>query len=537
MADQYQEGDLAEDAAGHRMQLKNGQWVPAVSVGEDMAKSTGPALEREAVGVGTALPTMAGMLYRGVNAAGDYAFPDWKQSGVGQFVQGLQKINEPGTYNDTQQRIEKSVGHPFYSAETTPGKLWEAGVQSLPFAAPEMGAAPSMVRALLAGGRAGLSGAASEGAGEATQGTPYEIPARMAAGALTYGATGAGVPASTVATTPRAAMAQTLEGAGVPVSAADTTGSRLMATLEGRPPAGQADALSSTVQRMGGMPQTPGDIRTFSERVAARRAQLQNAVQGLEANTSFTPTPQLGQQMQQTAWQALQGAKSPAESSDIVNGLNEYNARAGMGDITGQQYNDLRQRWNSSGVPALREMATHLDNAMDTAAPGAWPAWRQAWGDYEGLQSVSDSMGGAATTSPLNVAPIVKSMYAKTPMRDVAEASQGILGQRPPPYALNANSAAHVTGATLGTLGGLYGASTGDLHSVADPLIAGTVFGEVLPRAMAAGSTPIQGFFRSRPGQNLMLNMDPQTAALLLANQGIVSKQSAAPPPPDQASQ
>lgn len=542
MAENYQEGDIVQNDEGHRLQLKGGQWVNADSYAGDMVKAAGTGAERVAAAIGTFPYTATNMLAKGVNAAGNYFFPDWQQSFPGKVAQVGISQTEPQTYSAAQQKVEALLGHPLYNASTVPGKMIEAAVESAPFGLPEAAAAPSMARALLAGGRAALSGGASEGAGQATQGTVAEIPARLMAGTAAYAVPGAGVPGQMPATA-RAARAETLHNAGVPVSAADITGSRLMATLEGRPPAGQSEAVSSAVQRMGGVPLIPGDTRSFEQRLANRRTQLQGAVNALEQGTSITPSIPLSMQLRGTALQALNGAKSPEERNAIVGALNEYNTRAGLTNpqtglarITGQQYNDMRQRWRDSGVPALREMAGHLDNAMEASTAngpfaGMWPAWRQHWADLQGLEAASGSMGGNADVSPLSVGPVLKAMHARTPMRDVAYSSQAVLGNRPAPYEPDVNASAGLAALVSGAAGHLVGGGP-------ETGIEGAIFGGSLPYAAKVAAKPIQAAARSVPGQNLMLNMDPRTAALLLANQGgVVAKQKydASQPPQNTA--
>jgi hypothetical protein len=211
----------------------------------DIAQSTLPALAKTSTAIGTILPTMENMAAKGVNAAGNWAFPaQWKGSYPEQGASWLAKNSEPYAYPAVEDRFEKASGAPYYTAKTLPGKLWESALENAPMGmiSPEA-SVPNVIRFM-------LSGAASTGAGELAKGTPYELPARIVAGTGAYGLSGALPNAAIAATTPRAAMAQTMERQGVPVSAAQITGSRLLASLEGHPPAGQdATACSIVSQR------------------------------------------------------------------------------------------------------------------------------------------------------------------------------------------------------------------------------------------------------------------------------------------------
>ena len=518
MADQnYTEGQvLTNQDTGEQVILQNNQWVPHVSVGTDMAKTAIPAIEKGAVGLITLPYTLANMAASGVNELGNSQFADWPQSIPGKATQAVQDFTGRNSYPTVIGDIEKESG-PFYKPQTVLGKIEEGALSTAPQAllgGPEA-LAPNMVRAL-------LSGAASEGAGQLTAGTPYEVPARMAAGVGAYAAPGMGWRPPINPNTPRAAMASTLEDAGVPVSKADITGSRWASTLEGRPPAGQEGALSDTMQNMGGVVRPPGNVQPLSQLVEQRGRDLSTAVQGLENNTTLGVTPGLRSNLRNEVFnQTGVRARSPEENKAVVDAIKEFNDRTTTNTLPGAQYNDLRQRWNSSGIPALRNMAGHLDNAMDASTAngpyaGAWGTWRQNWADLQGIKGASEAAGGPGTLEPLSPKAVVNSMHTRTPMRNVAEAGHGILGTRPPPYDVEAGplaAAASLIGLGTGhAVGGTEGGVEGFLGAGAVPLA-----GKVL-------ASPAQAMFRSRPGQNFLRNLDPKMVAALLANQGVQAK-------------
>jgi hypothetical protein len=532
MVDQpYEEGHvLTNPDTGEQVILQNNQWVPHVSVGQDMAKTAVPALEKGAVGLMTLPHTLANMAATGVNELGNSQFADWPQSIPGRATQAVQDFTGRNSYPTVISDIEKESG-PFYKPQTVPGKLEEGALSTAPMAllgGPEA-LAPNMVRAL-------LSGTASEGAGQLTAGTPYETAVRMAAGAGAYMAPGAAWRPAINPNTPRAAMASTLENAGVPVSKADITGNRLTSTLEGQPPSGQVTGLSDTMKQMGGIVRAPGDVRPFSQLVEQRGRDLSHAVQGLEANTNVPATPALRTQLAAPVARHLAAnAGTSLENPLVEQGLQDYDAMSMGGTLNGKNYHDLTDQWSNSGIPELREMANSLHGAMNNATAstpyaGAWNTWRQNWADLQGLKAASEGTG-ESTLQPLGPDKVVGAMHRRTPMRDVAEAGQGILGTRPPPYGVDSNTMAHIAGAGLGAGGFLAG---GGLHGAGgyEPGVYGLLMGEVLPRAVGAMAAPVQAAFRSRPGQNFLRNLDPKMVAALLANQGIQAKGAPQTPQP-----
>lgn len=526
----YQEGAIAEDDAGNQLVFRNGAWAPNTpSTIQDIGKVTVPALEKGGVALMTLPHTLANMAASGVNALGESQFADWPQSMPGRAVKATEEFTGRNAYPTVISDIEKESG-PFYQAKTPGGKVWEGALSTAPMGVlggPEA-IVPNVVRALLSGG-------ASETAGQLMAGSPYEGASRVAAGIGAYGAPGMGWRPAITPNTPRAAMARTLEGAGVPVSAADISGSRLTSTLEGQPPSGQVSGLSDAMKRLGGVTRPAGNVDTFSKLLEQRGKDLSQAVQGLEANTSMPATPALRQQLTQPIARHLANYSGTSlENPALQEALNDYDAVTMHGALSGKNYHDLTDKWSNSGAPELREMANSLHGAMDTATAntplaGAWSAWRQNWADLQGLKAASEAAGGEGTLKPLSPDAVVSSMHKRTPMRDVAEAGQGILGTRPPSY--NLNTPALAGAASLLGLGAGHAVATG-----ADAGIEGFLAGGAVPLAGQLIASPAQAVFRSRPGQNFLRNLDPKMVAALLANQGIQAKAAAASQQPqDQA--
>ena len=521
----WQEGDVVVDSNGNQRVLRGNQWVdpaaatpvPATSMLTDAAKATLPALERTGMALATAPNTIGELTAQGVNAAGNYAFPDWQSSPPGKVMTAAEKYFEPKSYTGAQRKVEAVTG-PLYSAQTPGGKMWESAVGAAPLGALGEGAVvPNMVRALMSGG-------ASEAAGQATQGTPYEVPARMAAGASTYGLSGAAQTPRIIANTPVKAAAQSLEqNSGVRVPASAISGSRLQATLEGGP-MDISGSGSEAIQRQSGIVRPPGNTDQFSRLVEARRNNLQTQGDVLGAQTSIPPaaTPVLRQQLAndvathvgQFGGMTGAGGENPA----VQQALNNYDqATMGGQPLTGVQYQRLHQAWNAD--PDTRPMAQHLDAAMDAAHPGVWNDWRQQWANLQGMQAESDRLGGAAGVAPFSPANVVKSMYRRTPMRDTAENLQTVQAAQPAPY--DFSKAGKVLAGAGAAVGGAAGAYHGGLPGAGEAGLLG-LFG--LPAIASAIPAAVGPIFRSAAGQNLLRNLDPRVVSALLAQQGVRGK-------------
>jgi hypothetical protein len=423
-------------------------------------------------------------------------------------------------YNTGQQKVENAVGS-LYQPQTPAEQVVKGAAGAVPLGVIGEGAIlPNMVRALLSGG-------ASEAAGQATQGTPWELPARAAAGGLTYGVSGLGQTPRIIANTPRAAATQTLENAGVPVRASDISGSRLTATLEGGgAPSGYDEAVSNSMKQQGGIQRPPDNVQQYSALVDARRNALQAQGNQLGAQTSVPATPQLRQQLATDVGNHLRtvGGVNDANDAAVQDALHRYDQLVmGQPALDGSHYQALRQEWNASGNPTLRTMADHLDAAMDVAHPGVWNGWRQNWADYEGLRAAADKLGGEATLKPLSPDAVVNAMYRRTPMRDTAEAAQTIGGARPQPYNPDIlGGLGHVGGLLAGGVG-LAGVP-GAFHGGFEPMIAGAIYPEVAAQGLKSLAKVIPPVFSSAGGQRVLRNMDPRVAAALLAQQGVRGK-------------
>jgi hypothetical protein len=426
------------------------------SVAEDIKKVAPAAATRGIAQAVTTVPTVADLALRGLVAGSNYlAGPGNRVGGVAsQLHEGV----EPYTYEGVMPSIESHFPSTAYQAQTTPGKYVQSGLEWAPSVAGSAAMAekflPSMAKGMLAS-------QGSEAAGEGTQGSSLEPYARIA-GAVAAHSAPAGVRS---AVTPFAAlpernrMADLLASNGVPISAADRSGSRLASTLEGAPPGGQSGALSDAMMSKGGVTRPPGSALPTSDLIAARGNQLSSAVQNLEQNTDLQVTPGLQHGLANIVGQhRLAYGGTSLENPDVEKALTDFSTLSSTGQLSGKQYHALSDSWKNSGVPELRNMGSQLDSAIDSsnngsAYNGAWQKWRGDWADFQGLKAASEAAGGKGTTGPLSPGPVVGAMMKNTPVKQLAEAGQGILGTRPQPYSMSWLPPA---AATAGAAGGLY---------------------------------------------------------------------------------
>src|ERR1700722_10641249 len=443
MADDHKEGDILTNGdTGEQVILQQTDhgldWVPHTNVATDVVKSAGSGAVKGAAD----LAGMPGDVQNLATAGLNKVMPQPENGGqqqptppgwYGNVINALNSARgalELPTSAGVQKQAEKVTG-PLYEPQTNYGKIASGAAQAVPFGMTGGEALlPNMVRAALAGGT-------SEAPGEATQGTPFELPARVGSGMLAYGASGAAFRPQINPTNATQAAAQRLENSGVPIRASDISGSRLQRTLEGGvPPPDRPQAVSDLMQQQGGIPIPPGNTQQYGDLVSQRyNNDLKPQIQQLEATTSIPVTPPLRKNLRDAVFnQTGIRAKSPAENQQVVDAIKEFNDKTQSGTLSGPQYNDLRQRWGSSGIPNLQTMAGHLDDAMDAAHPGVWPQLREDQANYAGLKAHSDKLGGAAVNAPVDPKTITDTMYKKTPMYRTAEDAQTVNAAQPKPY-------------------------------------------------------------------------------------------------------
>jgi hypothetical protein len=557
MAGQYQPGDVADLPGGGTATFDGQNWVvqgqattqpqasaPPLQVAapenktlsemKGLTKAGGSGLIRGAADVVGMPGDVQSLVTAGLDSVMPQPSGQPSQHSPSQLENTINALRghyiELPTSSDVQKGIEKVTG-PLYQPQTGAEKVVYGAGETAPFGM--LGGGPILRNMLPNVARAALSGGASEAAGQATQGTPYETPARMLAGMGAYGLGTAAPPTSQfAANTPVRAAAQSLEqNSGMRLPASAISGSRFQATLEGGSP-DLSGRGSAAIERQSGVVRPPGNTDQFSRLVEARRNDLQAQGNALGAQTNIPPAATSGLRQQlanDVATHIGHFGGMSVENPAVQRALADYDqAIMGGQPLSGVQYQRLHQAWNAD--PDTRPMAQHLDAAMDAAHPGVWNDWRQNWADLEGMQAEADRLGGAAGVAPFSPANIVKSMYRRTPMRDTAENLQTVQAAQPKPYNTEAvGGLGHVAGMLGGALG-LAGVP-GAFHGGFEPGIYGAIFPEVAAQGIKALASSGAPFFRSAAGQNMLRNMDPKIVAGLLAQQGISPKGEVPQPP------
>lgn len=235
MAD-YQEGHiLTNNDTGDRVQLQDGKWVSiGPTVAYDVVHTTGPALARGTTGLLGSPGTFGELGAKGI---------DWATQKVGGAL-GVDpsKLERPDrdktlsgftlpTGGDLQNKLESYTG-PMYQPQTTAGKFYNAAVEAVPGLPLGMGGgAVNTLKNVAKTATAALGG---EAAGQATEGTKWEAPARMA-GALAGGqvpSTGRRIYTPLPAAPAHLARAQNVESQGVRLGAGQYTGNPFFNAVE-----------------------------------------------------------------------------------------------------------------------------------------------------------------------------------------------------------------------------------------------------------------------------------------------------------------
>jgi hypothetical protein len=306
-----------------------------------------------------------------------------------------------------------------------------------------------------AGAKAGvLGGLASEGAGQLTEGTALETPARIVGGLL-----------GSIAATPRpsqfrgtseaARMANTLDDAGVRnVTAGQMRGSEALMRAEGRlAPAGAQldDFTASTMRQLGSTERlaTPETLRAVEQRIVG---QMDDAVRGIDI------TPNTSQATRAIAIGTDYAERVPVGTlTPRVRGIaEELRALAVSGDTVPlsrlKTWRSDIGKLTTSNDAATREAAHGLRGLIDEMTDGALTAAgraddiaslaaaRTSYRDFIGVRDASTRAGaerGTLSPTALNQS-IIRSQgresYALgrgTPMQDFSRAGAAIL--RPAP--------------------------------------------------------------------------------------------------------
>lgn len=510
------------------------------STAVDMLKSGASGLARGAMD----LAGLPGTIGDALDAGGEWLM---EKAGLPTRSQKMQELGlDPGnplSGSKIRQAASGATGGATeYQPQTTAGDYTSTVAEFIPGAA-TMGLNPGN---LLRFGV--LPGLASEGAGQATEGTELEPYARIAA-ALVAPA----VPSMAArAITPfkidpaRKAAAAVLAKEGVKPTAGQITGKKGLQYAESEIGGSrvaqllddQAEAFTDAALRRAG-----GGGRATSDNMAAIHDRLSKGFDDISARNTLTADPQLVTDMNRVM--AEYGRVLPSEQKQIVNNIAQDivdRFKAGKGAISGADYQSIRSRLSKRAQNARgtdnemadtwRGLRDALDAAMDRSiAPGdagEWANLRRQWGNKKVLERAAvgggeDAAMGLISPARLRVAAAMgknRGGYARGEgdFAELAKAGQTLLTPLP-----NSGTASRVNARNIGAgvlAGG--GALTAGLPGMVAGMVAPTVAGRALM------SRPVQSYLA-----NELLSAprvaDPRYAAIVAALLGRTADPSTMP--------
>lgn len=302
------------------------------------------------------------------------------------------------------------------------GKMLDVGMQAVP-------------GALMLGGGvlpAALGGMTSEAAGQATEGTPYELPARIV-GALPGAYLGAKIttPLPSALSTEQQRLVTIAKQQGIPMTVAQETGrgARIESALTRYPTSAgvmeriadqQATKIAQLASREAGT-----TVDNVGPEAMGRVAK--NASDAFETAKKFPENIRLSEDFMATAGRKLDDYLSNISSVDVVPSVGkrvkelqgrviETPAGKILPELTNEQYQEFRrgislalQNTNKPGArDALKGLRTALDDAAEASLPAekmaAWKEARKNWSNYKML-SKATAQGTADSRSSGTLSP------------------------------------------------------------------------------------------------------------------------------------
>jgi hypothetical protein len=338
---------------------------PAVSTGEDVARSAASGLANGAAGVAGSLGDARGLFDR---------FGDWIGEKMGYTPEQIAKSHGVHAMSDkllpqlpTTEQVKKGTGLDAadYDPQTTAGRYAKSVGEFLPGAA--TGGAGSARAALVNAARFGVApGVASEAAGEALKGSPYEPIARIAAGLAAPGVAGRAIspfpfrgPEASAEAYARAV--QTLRDEGVHVSAGRASDNARLKYLENdlNPEAAkeELEGYTRAATRAAGT-ETPVVIHGQGGTVDTLRREVGSRFDRLQANNTLHADVPLVQELYdlRNEYTRVPGAY-PEATVRALNGAIDHSAdllRNGGLRMTGEQYQRARHSTRPLAQPRAR---------------------------------------------------------------------------------------------------------------------------------------------------------------------------------------
>lgn len=562
---------------------------PDVGIGEDMAKTAGPAIERGLVGGATSIPTLSSSLASGVGSlAGNY-LPEKVGGPIQKGAQAYSDFLKPFTYPQVQGKIESAYNQthpnaPFYYPQTTAGQFEESGIQGGLAAA---GGPASMVRALglpLAklGGRLATgvgAGLGSEAAKQGTEAAGFDslAPYAGAAGAYIGGREAAERPRKTITPNPAISQAHTDMAKLLEKQPGDIT---TAGQATGNPKLLQKDAnlapyakapynnlsttqpLADTRTLLGTTGLKPSDTQAGASRPLIQQSQREIGARRdtLEANTKMAYDPQFQQEMKDTQneyHRVSNTSPDPANPSPVEKRIQQIyqsgpkSRRMGLfgGDTTDnngntvQGYSSIRSDISKEAksytnkdpvaASALAKIRDSLDGAMERSQAGTpyEGKWAENNQQYESAKVLERSTKQRAPAAGLLEPNTVNSM-SRDPDAQIAQLARAqatVHKPLPPPN--------EPSGLIPTMAGALMSHLTGS-SSPEEGAIAGSVSGPTIAKSLTRNPVTAGIHFspwnQARQKNQLWppgpgSTMDPATVARLLAIQNTANK----PPDPE----
>lgn len=263
-------------------------------------------------------------------------------------------------------------------------------------------------------------GLASEAAGQATEGTPIEPYARMAAGVAAPAALSAAQKAITpfAADPSRLSLAKVLEEAGVPVTAGQKVGSQGLRRVEGLTGRGQNiasqqnEALTAAALRTAGSNATratPEVMSALSKRIGS---DMDDALRVIDVIPSREAVSGMAQ-----ANQTFKELSTAATNAPMIGGVLREVTRAFRtgGNISGKTVNSWRSKISkltTSPDTATREAAKEALSAIDgmlddsarlSGSPEAISKLTNARSEYRNYLAIQDAVARAGEGAALGI--------------------------------------------------------------------------------------------------------------------------------------
>lgn len=482
----------------------------APNVAEDVAKSGASGLARGAVG----LPGIFGDVHQ-LAASAPWA-P--KRSMYDALTEAIGF--KPPTSQETIDAVGKVVPGLDYEPQTTAGRYARTAGEFVPGA---MLGGGGMARNAVKFGA--VPGLASEAAGQAFEGTPYEAAARLAGGIA--GVAGHNVPGRAISPLTQrpeiAGAVKALEAEGVPLTAGQKTGNKALRWIEAAAAdmplsgtsaadinAAQGAALNRAfAKRMGHQITDPNGLMTEAEwKTAADELGKRYGQLNSRSVMNYDPTLETAVDAVVNDYNAITAPNARAGAiekwANDIKGLPTSHNGALPGDTYQAWRSDIARQARNSGANsreeiALKDINRALDDAINRSThPALAPVRSELNRDYANFKALQEaaksaSVGAAQDYIPANM---VRSKAARrtadyvmgrSDLGKLSKAAKAVMDPLPNSGTAQRTAAMNMFSPGLGVSGALAGGVPGFLAAYVTP--------SILARAML-----------SKPGQSYLAN-------------------------------